>query len=155
VTSPINTKAELVEFLAHTTGKELWAEFRRPNGDFTQWFHAWRMTNTESGYKLCFQYVTTPKPWLWKDRPDGELLIAYYNMGYFKSAPHPWPAWSPEHMLSNIGSGSKGTIYCALLSGVSNTCLQQYMAKLRSQVASDIDLMAMLDKHYRLFKETS
>jgi hypothetical protein len=143
---PINTPSEFLEFLANATGKDLWKQFRKPNGDFEQWLHVWRMPNHESGYKRYFQYVTTPKPWLWAERPDGETLLAYYNLGMLKNAPQPWPKWHPMEMRGDT------PVYCALLSGVSNACLQQYMGKLRSQVASEIDLMALLDKHYRLFK---
>lgn len=125
-----------------------WDQFRRKDGTFREWLHTWHMLGgipVSQSSQVVWQAVWNPRPWIFAEPPNGEALMAFYHMGYFKNAPEPWPTWKP-------GKRMLGPIYGTLLQGLSHDALQRHISQVRRQCLTDIDLIAHMGRHYTLFK---
>ena len=75
---------------------DLWAKYRKPNGEFKLWLHTWFNTTTDDGWaffgkEAAIAQYTAPLPWVWDASPQGDIIHAMKIIGILKHCPMHWP----------------------------------------------------------------
>jgi hypothetical protein len=130
------------------------AAYRNERGEFKHWLHTWTWANEtyhmKDGFPVCAMQFAPPAPWLWGEEPDGEFLRATAYMGLFKEFPKPWPALEPL-FTTKVCDCKERPVYYVLLQSLAREALDRHVDSMRSRVVNELDLIALSDRHYRLF----
>lgn len=141
-----------------------WAQYRKRNGEFRYWLHEFwyrpsvmfTQTDGPGFFRYHWELQSHALPWIFPRSPriDGQELKAFYNMGYFKSAPEPWAQWVPaDDVLADLANQS---IYGVILDRQSESALRNWTAVAEKQCGKTGRTFKqhVLDKHV-LFAATT
>lgn len=118
-----------------------WAKYRLPNGEFKFWLHVW--SYDKKGERI---EPWIPLPWVLDTNPDGDTLLAMYNLGVTARWPTQWPAWSKNIIdpVWNMSAGG-GPIYGKIFPNHRPLALDTFLTAMRHRCLTKIDFEVMLE----------
>ncbi len=79
-----------------------WLDFRKNTGEFRKWLHVWSYTGGSPRplYDEEFHYHCpwAPLPWVIREPPSGEILLAMRGIGMTARWPGEWPRFDPSRV---------------------------------------------------------
>lgn len=121
-------------------------KYRLPDGSFKWWLHTWRLRSPGSNDMGDVIDYWSPLPWVWDEKPDGEVLMAYKAVGYLKKVGMGWESFTPP-------SPGPYTVYHKLLPNINSGARDSYIAGHRKHFVSGIDFIAWMGRTHALFNK--
>ena len=134
-----------------------WKQYRKNSGEFRFWLHEfWWGSNivppepNTGVINVTWDLQSNALPWIFPRSPhvDGSELMAFYNMGYFKNAPEPWPLWCC-YKDRYVWDAANQSIYGVILDRHASAALNKWLADAQRQCeTTGNDFKAhVLEKH--------
>jgi hypothetical protein len=89
-------------------------------------------------------------PWLTDELPNGELLVAMYNVGMLARWPGSWPQWSPVEGVTEFFSDPAvqrtTPIYCVVTEHFNDAPVVEWLDRIDRQCATKQEFLDKLNR---------